>query len=54
MVPQKTWWYSRINDLQRAFRFANASTVIKTEERLEIRRMLEETLRLLDDLDREV
>lgn len=51
MVFEKTWWYSRIDGIQRGLRMAKPS-VMNAEERIELRRMLEEALRLLDDLGR--
>lgn len=52
MVFQKTWWYSRIDGIQRGLRMASPDKM-KAEERLELRRMLQEALRLVDDLGRQ-
>ena len=52
MVPQKTWWYSRINEVRRGLLLVQGTERMKTEERMELRAMLEETLRLVDDLAR--
>lgn len=53
MITEKTWWYSRINDLQRGLRLVHGTDRMRVEERLELRRMLQETLRLVDDLGRQ-
>lgn len=51
-VASDMWWYSRINELYRGL-LMGSHIEMSTEERLELRRMLEETLRLVDDLARE-
>jgi len=48
MVPQRAWWYTRLNEIYRGLHMGGHR--MSTEERLELRRMLIETLSLVDDL----
>lgn len=51
MYIQKTWWYSKMSEIQvRILRQSVES--MKAEERLELRRVLQETIRLVDNLGR--
>lgn len=52
MVPQKTWWYSRISEVRSGLLSIQGTELMRAEERMELRRMLEETLRIVDDLAR--
>lgn len=51
MAVQKTWWYSRLNEIYRGLHMGGHA--MSTEDRLELCRMLVETLSLVDDLGRE-
>lgn len=51
MYVQGTWWYSKMSEIQVRILRQTAESM-KAEERLELRRVLQETIRLVDNLGR--
>jgi len=50
MIKRNTWWYSMIRDFQEELFKWGELGKMSAEERLELRKMLQDTIRRVDDL----
>jgi len=52
MIRDNKWWYLMIRDFEQQLFLRSKYALLSAEERLELRLMLQDVLRLVDDLAR--